>query len=73
MSVMSRWDSGQTFIYFYERSRLDYTIGRLYEQTRDASKAREHYTRFLELMAKADPGIRDVEDAKKRLAALGTR
>jgi eukaryotic-like serine/threonine-protein kinase len=68
--VMSRWDSGQLFVYFYERSRLDYTLGRMYEQMKDTPKAREHYTRFLTLMAKADAGVRDVDEAKKRLAAL---
>jgi tetratricopeptide (TPR) repeat protein len=69
--LMSAWDSGQTFTYFYERSRLGFTLGRLYEQQRDVAKAREQYSRFLRLMARADPGLPDVEDAKKRLAALG--
>ncbi|GAJ22358.1 unnamed protein product, partial [marine sediment metagenome] len=33
-------------------------------------KAREYYNRFLQLWKDADPGITEVEDAKKRLAAI---
>jgi hypothetical protein len=40
---------------------------------KNAPKAREQYTRFLTLMAKADVGNPDVEDARRRLAALGRR
>jgi len=36
-----------------------------------AAKAIEHYEKFLKLWKDADPGIVEVEDAKKRLAALG--
>jgi len=38
-------------------------------QFREA-KAIEHYEKFLDLWKDADPGIAEVEDAKKRLAGL---
>ena len=34
------------------------------------AKAIEHYEKFLQLWKDADPGIAEVEDAKKRLAGL---
>jgi cytochrome c-type biogenesis protein CcmH/NrfG len=40
-----------------------------YEQQNDTAKAIEHYEKFLELWKDADPGIAEVEDAIKRLAA----
>jgi hypothetical protein len=33
-------------------------------------KAREHYEKFLDLWKDADPGIQEVSEAKKQLAAL---
>jgi hypothetical protein len=70
---MSRGDNSLPFVFFHEHSRLGYHLGRLYEQEKNAPKAREEYARFLKLMAKADPGNPDVEDARRRLAALGRR
>ncbi len=47
-----------------------YMLGRIYEDKGWEGKAIEHYEKFLELWKNADPGIAEVEDAKKRLAGL---
>ena len=47
-----------------------YMLGKIYEQQGERAKAIEHYKKFLELWKDADPGIVEVEDAKKRLAEL---
>lgn len=47
-----------------------YTLGKIFEQKGWEGKAIEHYEKFLELWKNADPGIPEVDDAKRRLAAL---
>ena len=47
-----------------------YMLGKIYEQKDWKGKAIEHYEKFLDLWKDADPGIAEVEDAKKRLAGL---
>ena len=47
-----------------------YMLGKIYEEQGDTAKAIEHYEKFLDLWKDADPGIAEVEDAKKRLAGL---
>jgi len=47
-----------------------YMLGKIAEQQGDKTKALEHYRKFLELWKDADPGLPEVEDAKKRLANL---
>jgi serine/threonine protein kinase/predicted Zn-dependent protease len=47
-----------------------YMLGKIYEQLGDKPKAIEHYEKFLDLWKDADPGIAEVEDARKRLAGL---
>jgi tetratricopeptide (TPR) repeat protein len=58
------------FYYFLESSRVDYYVAQLYEKQGNKAKAVEHYTKALERWKDADPGLPEVEDAKKRLAGL---
>jgi serine/threonine protein kinase/Flp pilus assembly protein TadD len=62
---------GNDRYFFYRCSSLtDYNVGKVYELKGDKAKAIEHYEKFLDLRKDADPGIVEVEDAKKRLAGL---
>jgi len=47
-----------------------YMLGKIHEQQGDKAKAIENYEKFLNLWKDADPGIAEVEDAKKRLESL---
>jgi serine/threonine protein kinase/Tfp pilus assembly protein PilF len=47
-----------------------YKLAKLYEEQENKAKALEHYEKFLSLWKNADPGIAEVEDAKKRLVGL---
>ena len=47
-----------------------YMLGRIAEQKGDKIAAIERYSKFLDIWKDADPGIPEVEDAKKRLAGL---
>jgi serine/threonine protein kinase/tetratricopeptide (TPR) repeat protein len=55
---------------YHELSMVDYNLGRIAEKTGNPAGARDHYRKFLEGMKAADPGIPEVADAQKRLAAL---
>ena len=47
-----------------------YRLGKLYETKGMSAKAIENYNKFLNLWKDADPGIAEVEDARKRVAGL---
>jgi len=71
-TTLAREESCDPVRYFYEMSMADYNLGRIAEKTGNAAAARDHYQKFLERMRAADPGIPEVADARKRLAALGS-
>jgi len=63
-TVVSRFSLGDCY------ARSFYELGKIYEQKDWKGKAIEHYKKFLELWKNADPGLPQIEDAKKRLAGL---
>ncbi len=53
--------------------KMHYYLGLAYEESRWLDKAEQQYKKFLTLWEQADPGIHEVEDAKRRLARLKNR
>jgi tetratricopeptide (TPR) repeat protein len=51
-------------------ARSFYMLGKIAEQQGDKARAREKYRKFLDLWKDADPGLPEVEDAKRRLTGL---
>ena len=50
--------------------KYHFHLAKLYEQKGWEGKAIEHYAKFLDIWKDADPGLADVEDARRRLAGL---
>jgi len=59
-----RLDYGDLYVRSY------YRLGKINEQQGKNVEAAEHYRKFLELWKDADPGLPEVEDARKCLAAI---
>jgi serine/threonine protein kinase/tetratricopeptide (TPR) repeat protein len=66
---ISRLTSGR-FYYGDIYARSFYMLGKIADQLGEKSKARENYQKFLGLWKDADPGLPEVEDARKRLAGI---
>jgi tetratricopeptide (TPR) repeat protein len=61
-----RLDYGDLYVRSY------YRLGKINEQQGKKVEAAEHYRKFLFLWKDVDPGLPEVEDARKRLAAVSS-
>jgi tetratricopeptide (TPR) repeat protein len=51
-------------------ARSHYRLGRLYQKKGSPAEAASHFEKFLEVWKNADPGLPEIEDAKKQAALL---
>jgi len=47
-----------------------YMLGKIYEQLGETTKAKENYEKFLDLWKDADPGIPEIEEARKKVEGM---
>ena len=64
MLTSGRYNHGDIY------AKAFYRLGKIAEQQRDKARAIVNFGKFLDLWKDADPGIPEVEDAKKRLGGL---
>ncbi|MCK4776174.1 MAG: tetratricopeptide repeat protein, partial [Candidatus Krumholzibacteria bacterium] len=68
--LLERFDSNRAINNGERAVKAYYHLGVAYEQSGWNGKAIEQYEQFLDIWKDADPGIEEVEDAKRRLAVL---
>jgi tetratricopeptide (TPR) repeat protein len=64
---------GDYFDYFYERSKVNFRLARLYEKKGESSKAIEYYSKALAQSKHAGEDLPELIEAKTRLARLRGR
>jgi tetratricopeptide (TPR) repeat protein len=69
VSRMALW-GGDPFDYYYQRSKVNYHLAKIYEQAGEIAQAVEYYQKTLEQWEKADTDFLELIDSKKRMAAL---
>ncbi len=67
--ALSRYDVDRAF-YSIKAVQIYYLLGLAYEKSGWDQKAIEKYEEFLDIWKNADPGIKEIDDAKARLARL---
>ena len=67
--TLSRYDEARAYFAIWA-VKAHYLLGLAYEKSGWTNKAIEKYQEFLEIWKDADPGVPELEDAKKRLEKL---
>ena len=65
-----RHGQGHSVAFFYNRSLLDYRLGRLYEKQGQPETAAAHYRTAIQRWAGAEPDLPALQKARQRLARL---
>lgn len=68
--LLSRYSDARLLFTPVEAVAAHYLLGLAYEQSGWNNKAIEQYEEFLDIWKDADPGIKEIEDARQRLARL---
>jgi len=71
--LLAGYDMSSEGYVFATRVMLHYYLGLAYEQSLWYDKARDQYEQFVNIWKDADPGIKELEDARARLARLKTK
>jgi tetratricopeptide (TPR) repeat protein len=68
--VLSRYNNARLLFLSADGVKAHYRLGLAYEQSGWTKKAIEQYEEFLDIWKDADPGIPEIEDARRRVAHL---